>query len=68
MDSNLTHGDEFPVDLLSSTEWADFTNPIVGTHIPNFLLTYFGQQLAYGDLADDEVMAKLTQLGFRYTL
>jgi hypothetical protein len=43
-------------------------DPIIGTLVPNFFLTYFGQQLAYGDLADDEVMAKLTQLGFRYTL
>jgi hypothetical protein len=29
MDSNLTHGDEFPADLLSSTEWADFLDPII---------------------------------------
>jgi hypothetical protein len=43
IDSNLTHGDAFPTDLLSFTEWVDFTNPIIGTLIPNFFLTYFGQ-------------------------
>ncbi len=46
MDSNLTHEDKFPTDLLSSTKWADFPNPIVGTLILNFFLIYFGQQLA----------------------
>ncbi len=35
-----------PVDLLSATEWADFTDPIIGTLIPNFSLTYLRQQLA----------------------
>ncbi len=66
MDTNLTHGDKFPAYLLSSTEWADFTNSIIGNLIPNFFLAYFGQQLAYRDLADDNVMAKLTCLGFGY--
>ncbi len=66
MDSTLTHGVEFPKDLLTSTNWADFTDPIVGTLVPNFSITYFGQQLAYGNLFDDDVMAKLTCLGFEY--
>jgi hypothetical protein len=51
MDSTLTHGDEFPKDLLTSTDWADFSDPIVGTLMPNFFITYFGQQLAYGIFA-----------------
>ncbi len=49
-------------------DWADFTDPIVGTLMPNFFITYFGQQLACGDLLDDYVMAKLTSLGFGYEL
>ncbi len=68
MDSTLTHGDDFPKNLLTSTDWADFTDPIVGTLVPNFFITYFGQQLAYGALYDDDVMAKLTCLGFGYEL
>ncbi len=68
MDNTLTHGEEFPKDLLTSTDWVDFTDPIVGTLMPNFFSTYFGQQLAYGDLSDDNVMAKLTSLGFGYEL
>jgi hypothetical protein len=68
MESALTHGDEFPKELLSSTDRADFTDPIVGTLVPNFFITYFGQQLVYRDLFDDNVMAKLTCLGFGYEL
>ncbi len=62
MGSALTHGDEFPKELLSSTDWADFTDPIVGTLVPNFFITYFGQQLVYRDLSDNDIMAKLTCL------
>jgi hypothetical protein len=58
MDSNFTHKDKFPVDLLSSTEWADFTHPIISALVPNFFLTYLRQQLAYRDLANDNFMAK----------
>jgi hypothetical protein len=68
MDSNLTHRDGFPVDLLSSTELVDFTHLIVGTLVPNFFLTCFGKRLAHGDLADDNVMAKLTYIGFGHEL
>jgi hypothetical protein len=66
--STLNHGDDSPKDLLTSMDWADFTDPIVGTLVPNFFITYFGQQLAYGDLSNDDVMAKLTHLGFEYKL
>jgi hypothetical protein len=55
MDSILTHGDQFPEELISSTEWVDFNDPIVSTLIPDFFITCFGQQPAYGDLADDDV-------------
>ncbi len=69
MDSNLTHGDKFPKDLLTSMDWEDFTDPIVGsTLIPNFFITYFGHQLAYRDLSNDHVMAQLTCLGSGYEL
>ncbi len=34
--------------------------------MPNFFIAYFGQQLAYRDLSDDNVMAKLTCLSFGY--
>jgi hypothetical protein len=68
MDCTLTHGDEFPKDHLISMDWADFTDPIVGTLVPNFFITYFGQQLANRDLSNDDVMAKLICLGFGYKL
>jgi hypothetical protein len=68
IDSILTHGDEFPNNLLPSTDWADFTNFIMGTLVPNFFITYFGQQLPYRDLSDDNVIIKLTCLGFGYEL
>jgi hypothetical protein len=57
-DTTLTHGDEFPKVLLFSTDWEDYTDPNVSTLVPNFFLTYFGQQLAYGDFADDDNIAK----------
>ncbi len=63
MDSILTHWDKFPEELLSSTEWANFSDLTIGTLVLNFFITYFGQQPAYKDLADDDVMAKLTRLG-----
>ncbi len=66
MDNALTHGDEFPKELLSSTDWVDFTD--VGTLLPYFFITYFGHQLAYGDLSDNNFMAKLPCLGFGYKL
>jgi hypothetical protein len=62
IDGILTHVDKFPEELPSSTEWVDFTDTIVGTFV------IFGQQPAYRDLADDDVMAKLTHLGSRYKL
>ncbi len=68
MDTTLTHGDEFPMDLLTSADWADVTDPIVGTLVPNFFITSFGRHLAYGDLSDENVMAKLTCVGFGYEL
>jgi hypothetical protein len=40
----------------------------VGTLIPKFFITYFGQQLAYRDLSNNNVMAKLTCLGSGYEL
>ncbi len=43
MDIILTGGGEFPEELLSSTELANFTDPTVGTLVPNFFITYFGQ-------------------------
>jgi hypothetical protein len=64
MDSALNHGDEFPEELLSSNKWKDFYCSIVGTLMPNFFITYFRQQLVYGNLSDDDIMAKLNCLGF----
>jgi hypothetical protein len=66
--STFTFGEEFPKDLLTTTDWADFTNPIMGTPVPNFFITYFGQQLAYGDLSNDDVTTKLVHLSFGYEL
>jgi hypothetical protein len=36
--------------------------------VPNFFVTYFGQQLVYGDLSDNDNMAKLTHLESGYEL
>jgi hypothetical protein len=41
MDNSLNHGDDLPTELLSKTDWTDFKDPIVGTLIPNFFITYF---------------------------
>jgi hypothetical protein len=68
MDANLNHGDDMPADWLSKTDWKDFEEPIVGTLIPNFFITYFGQVLPYGDISDDEIKAKLVCLGTGYEL
>ncbi len=55
IDVSLNHGDDLPKELLSETDWNDFEVPIVGTLIPNFFITYFGQDLPYGDISDDEI-------------
>jgi hypothetical protein len=41
-DSTLTHGDEFLKELLSSTDWVDFTDPIVDTLYPTSSLLILG--------------------------
>jgi hypothetical protein len=68
MDANLNHGDDMPADWLSKTNWKDFNNFIVGTLIPNFFITYFGQVLPHGDISDNEIKAKLICLGTGYKL
>jgi hypothetical protein len=68
METNLNHGDDMPMDLLSKTDWKDFEEPIVGTLIPNFFITYFGQVLPHGNISDDEIKAKLICLGTGYEL
>jgi hypothetical protein len=68
MDTNINHGEKMPADLLSKTDWKDFEEPIVGTLIPNFFITYFGQVLPHGDISDDEIKAKLMHLGTGYEL
>ena len=42
MDVSLNHGDDFPKESLSKTDWNDFKEPIIGTLIHNFFVTYFG--------------------------
>jgi hypothetical protein len=66
MDVSLNHGDDFPKELLSETNWNDFKEPIDGTLIPNFFITYFGQDLPHGNISDNEIKAKLIRLGTRY--
>jgi hypothetical protein len=68
MDVSLNHGDDLPRESLSETNWNDFKEPIVGTLIPNFFITYFGQDLPHGDISDDEIKAKLVCLGTGYEL
>jgi hypothetical protein len=66
MDVSLKHGDDLPKELLFKTDWNDFKEPIVGTLIPNFFTTYFGQDLPHGDICDDEIKANLVCLGTEY--
>ncbi len=68
MDVSLNHGEDLPKELLSETDWNDFEEPIVGTLIPNFFITYFGQDLPHGDISDNEINAKLVCLGTGYEL
>jgi hypothetical protein len=68
MDVSLNHGDDLPKELLSKTDWNDFKEPIVGTLIPNFFITYFGQDLLHGDISDNEIKAKIVRLGTGYEL
>jgi hypothetical protein len=68
MDVSLNHGDDLPKESLSKTDWNDFEEPIIGTLIPNFFITYFGQDLPHGDICDDEIKAKLVCLGTGYEL
>ena len=68
-DQHLSHGDDIPSDKLSETEdWKDFTDPIVGTLVPNFFILYFGKKLPQGDVRDDDVMTKVARLGIGYDL
>ncbi len=66
MDVSLNHGDDLPKESLSKTDWNDFEEPIVGTLIPNFFITYFGQDLPHGNISDNEIKAKLVHLGTGY--
>jgi hypothetical protein len=68
MDVSLNHGDNLPKVSLSETDWNDVEEPIVGTLIPNFFITYFGQDLLYGDISDNKIKAKLACLGTGYEL
>ena len=68
MDNSLNHGDDLPKELLSETDWNDFEEPIIGTLIPSFVITYFGQDLPHGDISDDEIEAKHVCLGTGYEL
>ncbi len=68
MDISLNHGDDLPKESLSKTNWNDFEEPIVGTLIPNFFITYFGHDLPHGNISDDEIKAKLVRLGTGYEL
>ncbi len=68
MDDSLNHGDDLPAELLSKTGWKDFKEPIVGTLIPKFFITYFGQDLPHGNISDDKIKAKLIYLGTGYEL
>jgi hypothetical protein len=66
MDDSLNHGDDLPMELLSKTNWKGFEEPIIGTLIPNFFITYFGQFLPHGNISDDKIKAKLMHLGTGY--
>ncbi len=66
MDDSLNHGDDLPKESLSDSNWNDFKEPIVGTLIPNFFITYFGQVLPHDDIGDNNIKAKFIRLGTGY--
>jgi hypothetical protein len=68
MDGSLNHGDDLPTALLSKTDWKDFEEPFIGTLIPNFFITYFGQVLPHGNISDDKIKVKLMHLVTGYEL
>jgi hypothetical protein len=68
MDNSLYHGDDLPRESLSKTNWNDFKEPIIGTLIPKFFITYFRQVLPHGVISDDKIKAKLMCLGTGYEL
>jgi hypothetical protein len=68
IDVRLNHGDNLPKLLLSKTDWNDFEEPIIGTPIPNFFITYFGQDLPQGGISDDKIKTKIVCLGTGYEL
>jgi hypothetical protein len=68
MDDSLNHVDDLPKELLSKTNWNDFKEPIVGTLIPNFFITFFGKVLPHEDISDDKIKAELVHLGTGYEL
>jgi hypothetical protein len=68
MDISLNHGDDFPKESLSENNWNDFDESIIGTLIPNFFISYIGQDLPHGDISDNEIKAKLASLGTGYEL
>jgi hypothetical protein len=57
-----------PADWLIKTNWKDFEKPILGTPVPNFFITYFGQVLPHGNISDNEIKEKLVCLGTGYEL
>jgi hypothetical protein len=64
MDVSLNRGYDFAKEMLAKTNWNDFEEPMVGTLIPNFFITYFGQDLPpHGNISDNEIKAKLVRLG-----
>ncbi len=68
IDDSLNYGDDLPTAFLSENDWKDFEEHIVGTLIPNYFITYFGQVLPHGAINDDKIKAKLMRLGTVYEL
>jgi hypothetical protein len=66
MVASLNHGDDLPAELISKNDWKDFEEPIVGTLIPTFFITYFGQVLPHSNIVDEKIKAKLMRLGTGY--
>jgi hypothetical protein len=68
MDNSVNHGEDLPKESLSKTNWNNFKEPIIGTLIPNFFITYFGQDLPHGKISDNKIKANLVCLGTEYEL
>jgi hypothetical protein len=68
IDATFTQGDIIPTNWLVYTDWEKSKESIIGTLVPNFFIAYFGQDLPYDSIDNDDVMLGLALMGPGYKL